>query len=181
MKRQKLSGPRVKSGTSKNASIDRKSRFIEAYLANNQNGTQAAITAGYSPKTAHAAASRLLKDVNLRERLAMRAKQTDQISGLDPERTKIALARRAYGDIRNLYLSDGSLKPISAMTDEEAALLASVETDELRSDDKVIGTTSKIKVVDQLRALDMAMRHHGLYDKDSAQRAVPIKITVVYE
>jgi phage terminase small subunit len=36
-------------------------RFVEAYLANDGNGTRAAITAGYGQKSAHVTASRLLK------------------------------------------------------------------------------------------------------------------------
>jgi phage terminase small subunit len=36
-------------------------RFVEAYLANDGNGTKAAITAGYGQKSAHVTASRLLK------------------------------------------------------------------------------------------------------------------------
>ena len=39
-------------------------RFVREYLID-RNGTQAAIRAGYSPKTAAAQASRLLKDVKV--------------------------------------------------------------------------------------------------------------------
>jgi len=41
--------------------------FCDAYLANGFNGTQAAITAGYSPKTANEQASRLLANVNIQK------------------------------------------------------------------------------------------------------------------
>lgn len=43
-------------------------RFIDEYIID-QNATQAAIRAGYSPKTAGAHACRLLKDVNIREEI----------------------------------------------------------------------------------------------------------------
>ncbi len=42
-------------------------KFAQEYLLNGGNGTKAAITAGYSKKTAHAQASRLLKDVKIKD------------------------------------------------------------------------------------------------------------------
>ena len=43
----------------------RRQRFVEEYLVD-ANATQAAIRAGYSPKTAHVQGSRLLTDVKVR-------------------------------------------------------------------------------------------------------------------
>jgi phage terminase small subunit len=54
----------AKSGTSKAAAATRRRLFIETYLANGHNATQAAISAGYSAKTAGSQGQRLLKDVN---------------------------------------------------------------------------------------------------------------------
>jgi phage terminase small subunit len=48
---------------------DRQRRFIEEYLID-MNGTQAAIRAGYSKKTANEQASRLLANVNIKSALA---------------------------------------------------------------------------------------------------------------
>lgn len=41
-------------------------RFVAEYFKNGRNGTQAAIAAGYSPKTAHVQASRMLRNVKVR-------------------------------------------------------------------------------------------------------------------
>ena len=41
--------------------------FCDAYLTNGFNGTQACITAGYSPKTAKEQATRLLTNVHVQE------------------------------------------------------------------------------------------------------------------
>lgn len=43
--------------------------FINEYIKNGGNATQAAIAAGYSPKTAHSQASRLLKSVEVQQYL----------------------------------------------------------------------------------------------------------------
>lgn len=62
---------RVKPGTSKEAAAKRKSDFVEAFLANNENATEAAVTAGYSPKTARQQGARLLSDVAIRAAIEM--------------------------------------------------------------------------------------------------------------
>ena len=50
-------------------------RFADEYIRNGGNGTQAAIFAGYSPKTAAQQASRLLKDANVSEYIAERQEE----------------------------------------------------------------------------------------------------------
>lgn len=46
--------------------------FVEAYLSNGFNATQAAITAGYSQKTAYSQGARLLKNVEVRAQIEAR-------------------------------------------------------------------------------------------------------------
>lgn len=50
---------------------DKRSRFVEEYLRD-QNGTQAAIRAGYAPGSAYSAASRLLRNDQVRAAVAER-------------------------------------------------------------------------------------------------------------
>lgn len=47
--------------------------FCDALIANSGNRTKAAITAGYSPRSAHVAGSRLMKLVQVRKYLALQA------------------------------------------------------------------------------------------------------------
>lgn len=49
--------------------------FVEAYLANGSNATQAAKTAGYSEKTAYSIGQRLLKKVEIQEALGERVQE----------------------------------------------------------------------------------------------------------
>ena len=56
-------------------------RFVREYLVD-RNGTQAAIRAGYSPKTAAAQASRLLRDVKVQQAVQQReAKILGELEG----------------------------------------------------------------------------------------------------
>ena len=48
---------------------ERQNRFVQEYIID-LNGAQAAIRAGYSPKTAREQASRLLSNVNIQEKIA---------------------------------------------------------------------------------------------------------------
>jgi len=50
---------------------DKRSRFVEEYLRD-QNGTQAAIRAGYAPGSAYSAASRLLRNDQVRAAVSER-------------------------------------------------------------------------------------------------------------
>jgi phage terminase small subunit len=53
--------------------------FVEAYCCNGFNATQAAITAGYSEKTAYSQGQRLLKHVEVKEAIkAFKAKACDK-------------------------------------------------------------------------------------------------------
>lgn len=160
----------VKAGTSKQAAADRKNLFIEAYCANGGNATQAAITAGYSAKTADQQGSRLLKDVKVSAEIAERAQSVARIVGLTTERTLQEVARLAYSDVRKLFKADGTLKPIHELTDDEAAAVASVEIDDITIGQVKVGSTTKIKHWDKNSALEKAMKHHGLYEKDNEQQ-----------
>ena len=73
-------------------------RFVDEYLRD-LNGTQAAIRAGYSSKTAAQQASRLLRNVKVRQAIAARQKQLAEKRAWDVERlveeaeTNLYLAR----------------------------------------------------------------------------------------
>lgn len=164
MKRKKA------AGSSKSSAKARKALFVDAYLANGGNATQAAITAGYSPKTAKAQGSRLLTNVDIREAIAKRTQAVAEKVGLSVERTLQELARLAYSDPRRFYKKDGSLKSIHELDDDAAATIASVEVDEIGVEGVVIGRTKKLKQWDKNAALEKAMKYHGLYEKDNEQK-----------
>lgn len=170
--------PRVKAGVSKAAAARRRKRFRDAYIANGQNATQAAITAGYSPKTAKSAAHRLLTNVDVAKDIADAARELGRISGLDAERTLREVARVGYVDPRKFYRPDGSLMPITELDDDSAAAVASVEVDEIKVDGVVVGHTKKLKLWDKNAALEKAMKHHGLYEKDNAQQAESLVLKI---
>jgi phage terminase small subunit len=90
--------------------------FIEHYLRNGGNATQAAISAGYSEKTAYAQGSRLLSHVEISAALAKRAEKTVQKLEITTERILQERARLAFFDPRKLLDSSGRPKAIHELS-----------------------------------------------------------------
>ena len=166
--------PKPKQTSQKDTAAARRARFIEALLSNGENISQAALAAGFSPKSAASQGSRLLKHVEVQQALNTRRTEVLQKFQLTTERTLQEIARLAYSDPRRLFGPDGRLKAIHELDDDAAATIASIEADEINADGAVIGVTRKIKVWDKNSALDKAMKHLGLYEKDNAQPAAAI-------
>lgn len=144
--------PKARKPAKPKAVIDRKARFLEAYLADpERNATRAAIAAGYSEKTARQQASRLLTAVDI-EPIVNRAEAESvavvgrviERSNLTKERALELLAIMASGDIRDvlsfgpehrsLKLVDGSIvktsgvgiRPSDEISDEAAMAIEEV-------------------------------------------------------
>lgn len=169
---------RVKAGNSQAAAIERRQAFVAAYLINGRNATQAAITAGYSKKTAYSQGQRLLKNVEVANQVVAAVEKVQAITGLTLERTLQEVARLSFFDARKLY-RDGVLIPVHELDDDTAAAVAAIETDEITGDGAIIGRTRKLKFWDKNAALEKAMRHLGAYEKDNAQRGPDIAMQVV--
>ena len=162
---------RTKAGnTQKDAALRRK-KFAEAYLANGANASQAALTAGYSPKTAGAAGSRMLKHVEVSTIIEQRRLELSQKYELTTESVIKSLSQAVHFDPRKLYRADGSLKHMLELDDDTAAAMASFEVSEDKSEGVVIGFTKKVKWLDKNTAREQAMKHLGLYLEDNKQKS----------
>jgi phage terminase small subunit len=164
----------VKAGTSKEAAELRKKLFVEAFIANGGNATEAAIQAGYSAKSAGQQASRLLKDANVSQLVAQRQEKLVEKFELTTEAVLRNLAQAIYFDPRRLYREDGSLKDVTELDDDTAMALAGLEVMEEKGTGdergKVIGYTKKFKWLDKNTAREQAMKHLGQYREDNNQR-----------
>jgi phage terminase small subunit len=152
----------------------RKAMFVEAYIANGGNATEAAKAAGYSAKTAKQQGSRLLTNVDISASVAKRRAHLVEKMELTTERTLLEIARLAYVDPRKFFHADGTPKEITELDDDTAAALAGMEVTEewegTGADKKIVGVTKKYKLTDKNAALEKAMKHLGQYEKDNAQK-----------
>lgn len=174
---------RPKAGTSKASAEQRRAIFIECYIANGENGEDAAIKAGFSPKTAAQQASRLLKDVKVQAALEKRRAVLRQKFEITPERVLQELARMSFSDARKFFNANGSPKPISELDDDTAAVLVGMEVLEeyegTGKDRKFIGYTKKYKLADKNSAIEKAMKHLGMFLKDREQLGAAIGKAII--
>ena len=141
--------------------------FVEAYLQNGGNATQACIALGSSPSAARSRGSNTLKHPAVAAEIKRRYLALSSKMELTTERTLLEIARLAYADPRKLFAADGNLKPIHELGDDEAACVSSLEVEEITLLGAAVGKVKKIKTWDKNAALDKAMKYHGLYEKDN--------------
>lgn len=80
---------------------DKQARFCEEYMID-LNATQAAIRAGYSPKTAQEQSARLLSNVMVQNRLAQLQAEQSRRTGVSADRVVRELAKIAFANASDL-------------------------------------------------------------------------------
>lgn len=83
-------------------------KFIDKYLETN-NGTQSAIYAGYSPKTAGVKASQLLTRIKVQEEIRRRREKMEKKSIATSEQVLEFLTRAMNGEIKDQFGLDAPL------------------------------------------------------------------------
>lgn len=145
-------------------------RFADEYLVD-FNATEAYQRAGYKAKgaTATAAASRLLTDEKVQAYLAGKRQALLKRTDTDQEATLRRLAHLALGDRRALFNTDGSLKGMHELSEDDAAMIAGIEIVELYigkgEKRESIGATKKIKLINGLDAVRALGTHYGMFVK----------------
>ena len=162
------SSTRPRSGTA-----ERRQAFVQAYITNGHNATQAAIAAGYSAATARSQGQRLLTNVDINRELAAAAREVAAATGLETKRTVREVARICYFDPLGLVDPDGRLLPLAQMSTDVRACIASMDFD------RDTGQVTRIKLCDKNSALEKAMKHHGLYERDNNQRGENLKVQIL--
>jgi len=176
MKAKKNGGIGHGVGRSSAAAAERAQLFIEAYIANGGDGAAAARSAGYAPKWAARQAVTLLRRPAVIKALSERREKLARKYELTSDSVIAELARIVHADPRRLFGADGTLLPMQDWPDDMAAVVASVETDELFDGKgpgrKFIGYTKRVRFWDKNSAIEKAMKHLGLFSEDNKQRAL---------
>ena len=142
---------------------DKQQRFCDEYLID-LNATQAAIRAGYSPKTAEAQSSRLLTNVKVKAFIEQAKQQRSERTKIDADWLLQRLAAEATADLADLYNADGSLKPVHEWPDIwRTGLVSGVEIEDLfdgHGEDRThIGYIKKVKLCPRIKRLELIGRH----------------------
>jgi len=145
-------------------------RFADEYLID-FNATAAYIRSGFkaSGNAAYVGASKLLARPDVQAYLAVRGQKAKEAATVDQAAVFDRLAKMALGDIRELFDSNGALKPIHEMTSDQAALIQGVEIFEEfegRGDEREhIGQTKKIRFVSKLDGIKLLGQHFGMFQR----------------
>jgi phage terminase small subunit len=141
---------------------DKQQRFVDEYLIDPTNQTQAAIRAGYPPKTACEQASRLLTNVKVKEAIEKEMAERAKRTGITKDRVLQEIAKIAFANMKDfvkwtpdrVYLIHSD-----ELSDIDAAAIA--EVSETIGE---FGTSVKIKLHDKKGTLELLGRHLGLFN-----------------
>lgn len=144
-------------------------RFVDEWLID-FNGTQAAIRAGYSERSARSIAGRLLTKDNIQREISRRQKDLQRRTEVTQERVVTELARVAFADAtdyaqvetRMIEKDDGTevsyqtvtLKNTAELSPEQRAAIAGI---------KQGANGIEVKLCDKIKALELLGRHIGMF------------------
>lgn len=148
----------------------KRKRFVDEWLID-FNGTQAAIRAGYSEKTAAATAARLLRNVNIQNEISHRQRDLQKRTEVTQDRVVKELARVAFADATDYACvetltyenEDGTVSPVQIVSPKD--------TDTLSDDQRAAIAGIKhgangieVKLHDKIKALELLGRHIGMFN-----------------
>ena len=147
-------------------------RFVEEYLID-LNATQAAIRAGYSPKTANEQGSQNLAKLSIQAAIDRAIAERSRRTGINQDRVLLELAKVAFLNPVDVIDMDGATIRGEANRDDTACI-ASVKVKTIPTDDGAI-TEREVKVYDKLKALELLGKHLGRFtDKVKVDGALPV-------
>ena len=127
-------------------------RFVDEYLVD-MNATQAAIRAGYSPRSARASGHALLTKHDIQEARTVRWQEQQQENALSPEKVVAEFVRLGFSDIRSFVSWDQHgvyVKHSEGLTPDQSAAVAEVS----EHIDKDGNKSVRVKLHDKKGALD---------------------------
>lgn len=144
-------------------------RFCDEYLMDFDAGA-AYLRAGYkagSRKLAQDAASRLLAHEAVTAYLAGRQSTLQAMAEVDQAAIMRQLAWIGMGDVRGLFNEDGSVKDITTLSIQEAAMIQAIEVQEIEAvvdgERQVVGHTKRFRLVDRIKPLHLMGLQIGMF------------------
>lgn len=164
------------------ALTEKQELFVQAYLID-FNATKAAKSAGYSEDTAGAIGWENLRKPEIQARIEEVRSEMGKSFNVTRERLAQELARIAYSDLRQAFDDKGALKSPENWSDDVAAVIASVEVDELFEgfgEDRIqIGYTKKLKVWEKVKAIEALTKLMGYNAPEKKELSGTVQITPI--
>ena len=144
----------------------KQARFVAEYLID-LNGTQAAIRAGFSKKSADKIAFQLLGKTRVRAAVeAGKAKQLEKAE-VSAARVLEELRRIAFLDPGQFFDENMDLRPMKDLPVVARSAVASLEViiKNAKAGDNMTDLIHKLKWWDKLKALELLMKHLGILEE----------------
>jgi len=146
-------------------------RFVEEYLVA-LNATQAAIRAGYSPKTAYSIGMENLRKPQIAAAIQEAMKSRSARTEVTQDRVVKELARVAFVDpVQVINFKTGAV--LSDISEDDRAVLAGVKVK-----DGDTFTEREVKLCDKLRALELLGKHLGIFTDNVALKGM-LPVTII--
>lgn len=131
-------------------------RFVEEYLID-LNATQAAIRAGYSPKTAKEIGSENLTKPNIKSEIDKAMAERSKRTGINADRILQELGKLGFVNIADVVdLETGKVK--DSASDEDLACIQSIKIKPTEW-----GTEREVKFYDKKSTLELMGKHLGMW------------------
>lgn len=158
-------------------------RFIEEYPID-FNGTQAAVRAKYSKKTAGQQATRLLKNVHIQAAIQKRVGKLTHKADVTVERVLSELSKIGFANLGDYFRISKDGEPIidlSDITEDQSAALQEIVVEDFkdgRGDNSRDVRRVKIKMLDKCPALDRLGKYLSMF-VDRVRHEGELKITKI--
>lgn len=137
--------------------------YAQEYIKCPENQAQAAINAGFSPKSAHVKASIMMRDERIQKRIAELMADRNKRARISADYVLLRLREIDELDLADIMEDDLSLKPLSSWPKPWRQFLSGVKVAELfegKGDKKkIIGVLKSIKWPDKVKNLELIGKH----------------------
>lgn len=161
-------------GARKGSLTDQQRKFVTEYVKD-YNGVRAAKEAGYKhPKVM---AAKLLKKPDIKAEVGRHHKDNENLSILERERVLEELKVIVTRNIKDLVDEKGIVKELHELPDDIARAIDGIKVKQMfDAEGEVVGQTIEIKLVPKLPAIDLAMKHLGLYSDTKVEHSGTIHL-----
>lgn len=161
----------------RNGLTPKQQRFMQEYLID-CNATQAAIRAGYSPRTAYSIGQENLRKPEIAAALRAQMSRVAKKLEVSQERVIAELARVGFSDLREVARWDGDV--VELRSSEEISHDAAAALQEVSQHTTEAGAQVKVKLHSKIEALDKLAKHLNLYqDPETLRQTRSVTINII--
>lgn len=164
----------VCKGRKRGVLTDKEARFCEEYIID-QNGTKAAIRAGYSPKSANQNSTNLLARPLVAQKVRQLLSEMAQTSMVTAQMIAQEYKKIAFSNIDDVLVEGNEVADIKTLPKEVSAAVEAIK--KTVNENKEGKTTSvQVKMHSKLAALEALAKHLGFFENDNRQKKLTFNV-----